>query len=79
MSAIDFPSSPSVGASFAAGTRLWQFDGARWVLVSYGVAVPTDGVIDGGVPSTLKSGVKANGGVIASNFSGTTVINGGAP
>jgi hypothetical protein len=79
VSAIDFPSSPSTGASFAAGSRLWRFDGARWELVSYSVATPTEGVVDGGASSTLKSGVKVNGGVVASNFSGTVAINGGAP
>ena len=77
MSNIDFPSSPSVGSLYAADSRLWRFNGSQWALVPYGTDGAANGSVDGGSPSIVAGRAKANGGAAASNFSGTTAINGG--
>jgi hypothetical protein len=41
MTAITFPSSPTVGQSFTAGNKTWTWDGTEWNSVSSRVAVRT--------------------------------------
>ena len=75
MPAMDFPTSPAEGDTFAAGSNLWQFDGGQWVIIPYGV--PKDGVIDGGRASGAGNYVFVDAGIASSVFTATMTVNGG--
>ena len=45
---IDFPNTPTTGATYTSGNRTWQYDGAKWVPAStspsgFVLEAPTDG------------------------------------
>jgi len=31
--AIDFPNSPTTGQVYTSGTRSWQYDGEKWIVL----------------------------------------------
>lgn len=75
MPSIDFPSSPTEGDTYAAGSNLWQFDGEQWVIIPYGI--PKDGVIDGGRASGAGNFVIVAGGTASSTFGSAPTVDGG--
>lgn len=42
MAALNFPDSPSVGDTFSAGGRTWQWTGTTWDILTSGPVVVTE-------------------------------------
>lgn len=76
MSVIDFPSSPTLGATYSAGNRMWRYDGSKWVSVLF--TSPQNGSLDGGAPSG-RSGLIISNGNPSTTFSGVNLIDCGTP
>jgi hypothetical protein len=53
---VDFPNSPTTGQQVTIGTRVYQYDGARWVVVTTPLLLSTS-TVDGGTPSTINFNV----------------------
>ena len=43
---IDFPNSPSNGATYTVGTKTWQFDGTTWNLLQGTAGIATGAVTE---------------------------------
>lgn len=75
MAVINFPASPLEGDTYAAGSNLWQYDGAQWVIIPYGV--PKYGALDGGRASGVGNIVFVDGGTAFSTFGSALSIDAG--
>lgn len=49
---FDFPNSPSTGQQVTIGTRVYEYDGTRWAVVTTPLLLSTS-TIDGGTPYTI--------------------------
>jgi hypothetical protein len=70
---IDFPNSPSNGATYTVGTKTWQFDGTTWNLLQ-----GTAGIATGAVTEEKIAASAVTAGKIASNAVTEAKINDGA-
>jgi hypothetical protein len=70
--ALDFPSSPAVGDSYTYGTRIWQYNGAAWILAGNINPVGTSTVrtyVGDGVTTTftVSGGLRLNDIIVTEN------------
>jgi hypothetical protein len=79
--AIDFPNSPSNGATYSAGGKNWQYNGTAWVLQGIVPSIPDASIVDTQIASNAITTAKIlNGAVtvakIESNptFTGTVTL-----
>lgn len=62
--AIDFPNSPSNGATYSAGGKNWQYNGTAWVLQGIVPSIPDASIVDTQIASNAITTAKILNGAV---------------